>query len=114
MILKRIGPMSLAKISGILYMVLGLFIGLLFALFGLIGAVAGAFSSGETQSPFFGIFFGFGAIFIMPILYGLIGFVMGVVSAALYNIVAGFTGGVELDLETGAGPQTNIAAGGQS
>ena len=40
--------------------------------------------------------FGAGAIIIMPI-YGVIGFVKTLISAALYNIASKITGGVEIE-----------------
>ena len=46
--------------------------------------------------------FGGGAFLIaLPILYGVIGVVAGALIAWLYNVVAGFTGGLELELEGG-------------
>ena len=43
---------------------------------------------------------GFGAIFaiFLPIVYGIGGFISGVISAFVYNLVAGWTGGLELTL----------------
>ena len=43
---------------------------------------------------------GFGAIFaiFLPVIYGIVGFISGVISAFVYNLVAGWTGGIELTL----------------
>jgi len=38
-----------------------------------------------------GIFF----IILLPILYAVLGFIGGVISAAIYNLVAGWIGGIE-------------------
>ncbi len=46
-----------------------------------------------------GLLFGVGAVVVMPIVYGLLGFVSALVGAALYNLVARVTGGIELELE---------------
>ena len=62
---KRIGVLSLAKILGLLYAVLGLIFGALFAVLSLFG-----FGAGET-----GLFFGTASIIIFPILYGIMGFI---------------------------------------
>jgi hypothetical protein len=35
----------------------------------------------------------------LPILYGGMGFVMTLIGAWLYNILAGFVGGIEMDLQ---------------
>lgn len=99
MILKRIGVMSCGKMLGVLYALMGLIFGAIFSLLSLVGAMAGM-ASGEDQAVF-GLFFGVGAIVILPILYGIFGFLGGLLSAFLYNVVAGFAGGIELGLEQG-------------
>ena len=43
--------------------------------------------------------FGIAAIIVFPILYACIGFVMTLIMAALYNLVAGMVGGVEIDVQ---------------
>jgi hypothetical protein len=35
----------------------------------------------------------------MPVLYGLFGILTGAVGAAIYNLVAGWIGGLEVELE---------------
>ena len=98
MILKRIGPLSLAKISGILYAILGLVAGFFFAAMAFIGAAIGSnFDGGRGAFP--GILIGVVAIFAAPILYGLMGFLTGLVTAAIYNLLAGMIGGVEMEFE---------------
>jgi len=99
MILKRIGPWSCAKVSGVLYAAIGLLIGLFVSL---ISVVAGSLAAGAgDDTGLFGALFGVGAIILLPIFYGLIGFVGGAIGAWLYNVVVGFVGGIELDLEMG-------------
>ena len=46
-----------------------------------------------------GALFGVGAVIFMPLFYGALGFITGIITAALYNLVAGWIGGVELQLE---------------
>jgi hypothetical protein len=41
--------------------------------------------------------FGFG-VFI-PIIYGVMGFVFGIITAAIYNVIAGWIGGIEVEVE---------------
>ncbi|MCP4654067.1 MAG: hypothetical protein GY856_01480 [bacterium] len=98
MVLKRIGVLSCGKVSGLLYGIMGLIIGAIFTLVSLLGAAIGAMSSGSNEA-WFGALFGVGAIIILPIFYGVLGFIMGIISAALYNLVAGFAGGLEIELE---------------
>jgi hypothetical protein len=96
-ILKRIGVLSCGKMMGVLYALLGLIIGAVFSLLSFVGAMAGV-ASGEKEAVF-GLLFGVGAILILPIFYGVIGFLGGLLTSFLYNIVAGIVGGVELHLE---------------
>jgi hypothetical protein len=94
MVIKRIGPMSCARIAGAVYAVMGLFIGIFFSIASLLGAAA----SQEAGSATMGLVFGVGAIFLMPIFYGCLGFVMTLFSAWLYNVMAGALGGIEIDV----------------
>ena len=57
-------------------------------------------SSGNKGSGIFPAAFGGVILVIMPIVYGLIGFVMVALSAALYNLVAKYVGGVEIELNS--------------
>ena len=44
-----------------------------------------------------GIMFGMGIL--MPVIYGVMGFILGVIGAAVYNLVARWIGGIELEVE---------------
>jgi hypothetical protein len=98
-VIRRMGVLSVAKLQGALYALLGLIFGAVFALFSLFGAALGhAMGAGSHDSSIFGAIFGLGAIILFPIGYGLIGFIGGLLVAALYNLVAGIVGGVEIEL----------------
>jgi hypothetical protein len=92
MVIKRVEPVSAAKIAGVLYALMGLLLALLFAA---IGSMAGGLA--QSYLPFAGV--GVAAIIILPIVYGCIGFVMTLIMAALYNLVAGWVGGLEIQAE---------------
>src|SRR5258708_27209901 len=93
-VIRRLGVLSVAKLQGALYALLGLIVGAVFALFSLFGAALGnALGSGSHGNALFGAAFGLGAVVLFPILYGVIGFIAGLVVAALYNLVAGVRGG---------------------
>jgi len=96
MTITRVGPLSLAKVAGLLYMVVGLIAGALISLVAMVGAAMGA-SRGEDGAFFGALFGGVGAIILLPILYACIGFVMTLVMAALFNVATGIVGGVEVD-----------------
>jgi len=42
---------------------------------------------------------GAAAIIILPIMYGIFGFIGGAIGAWIYNLVAGWIGGIEIELE---------------
>jgi hypothetical protein len=94
MIIKRVGPLSFAKLSAVLYAVMGLVVGGVFSLVGL----AGGFASETAGAAGFGAVVGVAAILVFPILYGLMGFVITLLAAWLYNFAADFVGGVEIDV----------------
>ena len=52
---------------------------------------------GWDGSAFFPMFMGAGAIVILPIFYGVFGFIGTLIMAALFNLVVGITGGIEVD-----------------
>jgi hypothetical protein len=98
--IKRIVPLQAGKMLGALYACMGLILLPFFAL----AAVAGAFAPSAQQSAdapppalFAGIMFGFGIF--MPIIYGVMGFVGGIIAAALYNLFARWIGGIEVEVE---------------
>ena len=96
MTITRVGPLSVAKIAGLLGIVIGLVAGALFSLIGLAGAAMGA-GAGESDSAMFGALFGVGAIILLPIFYGCMAFVMTLIQAALFNVAVGIVGGVEIE-----------------
>jgi len=95
MIIKRIDVISCGKVLGALYALLGLIVGALFSLSSLVG-LAAADQGADGNVP---MLFSFGAIILFPVLYGLMGFIGGIIGAALYNVVASVVGGVKLDVQ---------------
>jgi len=94
-ILKSVGVMSVAKIMGLLYACLGLLFVPIFLLIGLAGSIAGQ----EKAMPFAGIFGIFFAL-LMPVVYGVTGFIFGALFAFLYNLAAKWMGGIEIEVES--------------
>ena len=94
MVIKRVGPLSCAKLVGAMYTVVGLCLGAVFSLISLLGGMAGA--SGESAA--FGAVFGVAAIILLPLFYGGLGFVSTLIGAWLYNVFAGMVGGVEMEV----------------
>ena len=93
MVIKRVAPVSVAKVAGSLYAFLGLCFGALFSLLSMAGSAFGGESSG------LGALLGVGAIVAFPILYGGFGFIFTLIGAALYNLIAGMVGGIEIETQ---------------
>jgi hypothetical protein len=91
MVITRVGPLSVAKVAGLLYAIIGLLFGGFISLFAMAGSAPGA-----NDSPF-GAIFGVAAVILFPIFYGCLGFIMTLLMAWLFNVVVGITGGVEVD-----------------
>ena len=106
MVLRRIGPFSCAKVSAILYALLGLIAGFFISAGALFMSAIASRMSHSPEGGLFAALFGVGAIIFMPIFYGILGFIMGLITAWLYNLVAGWVGGVEVEFESAAGPQS--------
>ena len=86
---------------GVLYACLGL----IFLPICILAAIGGAFAQhAQRQSAsvapaaaMAGIIFGIGLF--MPVIYGVMGFIFGIISAAIYNLVALWIGGIEVEVE---------------
>jgi hypothetical protein len=90
---KRISPLQAGKMLGILYGAMGL---LFVPFIVLMITLAPRGQNGQTALP--AIFGGAFALFA-PVIYGVMGFVLGVIGAAIYNLAARFVGGIEVEVE---------------
>lgn len=90
--IKRIGIFAAEKVMGTLGALVGLILGILYSGLGAIyDAATGALGTGTALA--------FLALIGMPLIGGVYGFVIGTVGAFLYNTVARWTGGIEVELE---------------
>lgn len=90
--IKHVGVLSLAKILGLIYGLIGLFVWLIMGCFLLLGIIAQPTDSPVEMMiivPFF--------CFLL-VLYGVIGIIAGGVIGLVYNAVAGRLGGIEVEL----------------
>jgi hypothetical protein len=85
--LKRFGIQATALIVAVLYFVLALIFVPIFYLVARNGPGGGSFPAI--------------AIVIGPIVYGIFGYIFAAIGCWLYNLVASWTGGIELTLEPG-------------
>lgn len=91
--IKSVGVLSVAKVMGAIYALLGLIFMPIFLLAGLAGSMAGG-----SNNPF-GAIGGLALGIMAPIAYGLIGFVGGAIMAFLYNVMAKWLGGIEVQMQ---------------
>ncbi len=96
--ITRVGPLSLGKLIGGIAAVFGLIFGLFFTVFSLFGATLATFEGGGTEG-LVGLVFGVGALIVMPLFYGVFGFLQGVLTAVLANLAMHFFGGLEVNIE---------------
>jgi hypothetical protein len=87
--LTRIAPLRAGIVLGVLYGILSLII----APFILIAAFIS--SKTGTATP---AIFGVGFAIMLPVLYAVVGFLGGVIAAAIYNLVTKWTGGLEFEV----------------
>jgi hypothetical protein len=92
-VLKRIAPASAFKVGLVSYAVLGLIAGVFCGLITLAG-VSFAPHAHMPFAPAIGLF----AVIVCPVVYGVIGGILTAISAVLYNLAAGWVGGVEVEL----------------
>jgi hypothetical protein len=105
---RRVGPGSAFKIGLVLYGILGLLLGIMMACVSMVAGSLGSLGhsglpgSGGTAVSWdarsFGLGMGFGAIIFFPLVYGLFGGVFAAIGATIYNLVAGWVGGLEVDI----------------
>lgn len=90
--IKKFGVMSLAKVMAALYMFMGFIFGAIMTIFSL-------FAAGSSEAAQMGVLFGIGAIIVFPIIYGVMGFVGGLLMGWMFNFVAPKVGGLTLHVE---------------
>jgi hypothetical protein len=95
--IRRFDVMQMATTLGALYFFLGIIIALCMWLFmgairGMTGGMGGNAGTGMMGG-------GIAMVVIAPLIYGVIGVIFGAITALLYNLVAGWTGGIGMDLE---------------
>ena len=100
--IKKLGILSVAKMCAAIMFVISLLISIPYGLFIIIFALTGASSIGGQGGLALGgggVVFGLLFMIGLPIFYGMIGFIGGALGALLYNLFAGFVGGIEIEVE---------------
>lgn len=85
--IRRFDPVQVAKVMGVLYGLIGLIIAPFLLLVSFLAP------------PETGRVFGVGFAIAIPLVYGAMGALAMLIAAALYNLVAGWVGGIDVELE---------------
>jgi hypothetical protein len=96
--LTRVAPLQLGKVLAVLYGFFSLLVVPFVVLASLLGAKAGHHNPAFPANIIL--------VVLIPILYAVLGFVGGVIAAAIYNLVASWTGGIEFSFENADEEQT--------
>lgn len=78
---------------GLTYGIMGLVVCPIFLIISLIA------QHNQQQQHFGMMAFGTGIAIILPIFYGAMGFILGVIGAFIYNLIARWVGGIEVEVE---------------
>jgi hypothetical protein len=100
MTINRIGPVSCAKIAGVIYAALGLLAGAVLTVVALLEMTVLGTRTGfpNSVSPLGGGLIAIAAILVFPIFYGLVGFLIALIGAWIYNVAASKVGGIEIEI----------------
>ena len=105
--IKRVGVFSCAKIYSVTLAAFGIIIGVIYGLIFMVVGGAMMAGGGRDSGPAGVSSFVIGLIMMVaiPIFYGVIGFIAGIIGGLVYNVASGFVGGLEIELESmdGAG-----------
>jgi hypothetical protein len=100
-VIRNFGVLSFGKFLGILYAMLGAVIGVIYGgvlmIVGLVGGGANTENAGILRAA--GVGGGLAVIILAPVIYGLLGFLFGLIGTALANLALKFSGGLELEVD---------------
>jgi len=96
--IKRIAPVQLGKMLAVIYALLSLIFVPFILMF---GAIASTMHKTPGAPPFPAMLgLGMGFMIFMPVIYAIMGFIGGALGALIYNLVAKWLGGIEVEMET--------------
>ena len=91
--IKKVGVLSLGKTLGGLYFLFGLVAGAIFSVLSFFGVNLPQGQGGHNLA------FGVASIIIFPALYGVFGFIGGILCAYFFNLCAKIFGGIEIEID---------------
>lgn len=110
--LKRIAPLQAGKLLAAFYGLMSLvFVPFMMAFMALGSFAAKAQGGGAGSGPPLPLMLGMGMGFMLliPVIYAAMGFVFGVLSAFVYNLLARWIGGLALEFEQAQPPPVVVA-----
>jgi hypothetical protein len=96
--LKRIGPVKFGLILGMIYGLISLLIVPVFLLVAVVAALAPHPGAGAAAQGL-GIVGALAMCIFLPIMYAVMGCLVGMLMAWLYNVAAAWIGGIEFEVE---------------
>jgi len=94
-VIKSVGPVSAGKVLGMFYLILGGLVGLVF---GSVMTISSLLTEGALAKGVLSLI-GIGMVVLFALLYGAMGFICAWIAAHLYNLAAGWIGGIEIGLK---------------
>lgn len=98
-VISRFDVLSVMRMAGVIYGIVGIVAGVFFAVAVALGLFA---AQGQNNNPFSGasgVLAGVVTAVIFPVLYGIIGALGGGLMVALYNVTSKRLGGIRVDVE---------------
>jgi len=93
MSIRKMDVLSVAKMLGALYAMIGLVVSLFMGAAMILGGIGGGIGLAE------GLVGSIGTIIVIPLMYGIGGFIGGALLGLFYNVTAGIVGGIVLEIE---------------
>lgn len=102
--IRRVSPLQAGKMAALIYAGMSLIfvpIVAIFMAFGALASIAAAANNNHAGAlpAALGVGMFIAGIVVLPIFYGVIGFIIGALGALVYNLVAKWVGGIEIELE---------------
>ncbi len=99
--ITKFGILSVAKVQAVLMAIFGLIIGIMYGLIFMIMGASMLSAAGRSGTGAAGgsVVIGLVMMIAIPIFYGVIGFISGIIGALVYNLVAGIAGGIQMEIE---------------
>lgn len=84
--ISRVEPGQFALIMGATYVLFGIILAVI--MFGVSSVIPAAYGFGMMSRGL--------TVILIPIIYGIVGYICGFIGAAIYNLVAGTVGGIKV------------------